>query len=261
MSRRLILFIIVLLFSALACNTSGVTNIPAPSQPSNLDTVDISPSIGTPPFRVLVAYFWNRADPNFSIICTHPGTLGGDTIQVPLTLNHTDTSTSFEFRVTEPGSYNVNCRDSFGNSVTAVFTVEAAATSQSQQPTGVATSRARLVTGTGTWTVNYTDPTGTCTEPASRVELQLADDGTGTLKVYYPTITGAGSPCTYSSDTSVYNLGTGAVDWTLQKVSFTTCGPYTAKGEVSFKAGTLVGDITCFDTGAGLTSSRVLNMP
>lgn len=125
MSRRLVLILSILLLIAMGCNIPAIEDITGPSRPSSLEDVIVEPSIGGPEFTVYLAYIWNLADPVFSITCTHPGTLGGDTETVNVPVNHKDENTKFTFTVTEPGSYNVGCQDSAGNSIESVFTVEA----------------------------------------------------------------------------------------------------------------------------------------
>jgi hypothetical protein len=119
----------VLLFASLACNAPIIGNDDpeggdeyAPSAPSTLTTVGVSPASGTGSFTVSVNYFWNLADAQFAITCTYPGP-DGTPVSAPAALTHEAYTASFAISVTKPGDYSVNCQDTSANSASALFTV------------------------------------------------------------------------------------------------------------------------------------------
>jgi hypothetical protein len=118
MSRRSFLLILFMIFLGLGCGSGTPTSTPT----SRLLTVIISPSSGSGSFAVMITYTWNPADQGFTITCTRPDPNGYPaTDSIPITQEDADYYLTFS--LTKPGSYNVDCVDSYGNSDSTAFTV------------------------------------------------------------------------------------------------------------------------------------------
>ena len=210
--------------------------------------------------------------------CSYPDGKGGSAryTQELSDLEDQSNDDSFDFVVTTPGAYQVTCSLG-GIEKSSAFTIPepppapppppAPAPAEDAAPqapgSGVPTSRALMINGTGTWTKYYTDPAGVCSVPANQVTLQVGEEDTAELEIYYPVITTSGPPCTISSEGVGFHLGKGTVNRKDRIVTYTSCadGVYRAQGQVSYDGGILRGEVTCFDTGAGLTSMVKITMP
>ena len=172
-------------------------------------------------------------------------------------------NTAFDFRLTLPGTFQVVCSlDS--SKQTAFFTVKYVKPTLTQAPiTGVPTSRAFYINGAGTWTINFSDPPGTCTLLTTQVTLQVNEDETADLQVYYPSLLTYGPPCTISKEGVGMDLGLGTLDRVNQTVTYTSCanGIYKAEGQISYKDGKLAGEVTCYYPEGNLSTSVTLKMP
>jgi len=204
------------------------------------------------------------------LTCDYPDGKGGTSQYqyMDLDVKKPGTVTSFDLTLKTNGTYTVTCRMG-SNEKSASFTInEPTVSVQSDLDSGAIPGEAFTITGTGMWTENFHNPDGTCSVRSEQVELRVHEDSTAELVVFHPVWTTFGPPCTTSRDMSGYNFGSGKVDRVKETVTYTSCidvpgqgGLYSAEGQLSYSGGVLQGEITCFDTGAGLSTSTKIVMP
>jgi hypothetical protein len=262
----LILVIFIGLF-ALACVWSPwVVETEFPKFPKKSSISELSAeSFPSGNVHVKISYM-RSLEENAALKCDYPDGYGKTLTfseELPKEEDEPEGKTSFDFFLTVPGNYQVVC--TLGDSrQTAGFKIESIAITPSEVPiTGIPTSRAFYINGAGTWTINFSDPPGTCTLLTTQVTLQVNEDETADLQVYYPSLTTYGPPCTISTEGVGMDLGLGALDRVNQTVTYTSCanGIYKAEGQISYKDRKLSGEVTCYYPEGNLTSSVTLKMP
>jgi hypothetical protein len=265
MEKRFPLYIVL---TALVCLSLACELINAATEPGPLrvESVDVEPKEGSGKFTASVAMPANNDEDSLS--CYIPNATGSGQMTVyQQTVPPSDKSRilTFDFTVTEPGSYKLYCtpgkRMVSGKTTFNVVAPPAEEVPPAQPPSGAQPVK---ITGAGTRASLSSDEQYSCSA-AVDVILVVRADGSAVLSStgphFYDHIN-----CTQGAaeDRVSYTID-GTADPTNETVTFTTCndGGFKAQGKVSYAGGALSGTVAClYNRGdqAGKTDMR-LTMP
>ncbi len=233
----------ILACTSLACELVNSATDPGPLR---VESVDVSPAEGNGTFTASVGLPAHQSDGTLSCYIPDESSGGQKSVyQQTVPALRSSRILTFEFTMTEPGSYKLYCTAmEIGITAKTTFTVVAAAVTPAptNPPTTPAGGQPLQFSGTG----QKTDYSGdySCAVGAD-VRLVVNPDGTAELVVIGPGFNDHIN-CTQSGSMDGWYLA-GTANPADETVTLVSCnnGGFNAQGTISYAGGTLSGDATC----------------